>query len=81
MNRDLRQPASGLGAFLGASKIERAFQPEGSQHPDIGRREVAEMVGAEDLPPAHPAAVPGRIAAEVAEIAGAGKIEVAGRGI
>ena len=39
------------------------------------------MVGAEDLPPAHGAAVRGRIAAEIAEIGGAGEIEVAGMGI
>ena len=34
------------------------------------------MVGPEDLPPAHDAAIPGMIAAKVAEIAGAGEIEV-----
>ena len=40
------------------------------------------MVGAEDLPPAHACGHLVRgIAAEVAEIAGAGEIEVAGRGI
>jgi hypothetical protein len=41
---------------------------------------MAEMVGAEDLSPADNAAVRGDIAAEVAEIAGAGEVEVAGRG-
>jgi len=40
---------------------------------------MAEMVGAEDLSPADAAAVLGAIAAEVAEIAGAGEIEVTGR--
>ena len=65
-------------ALLGAAEIECAPDAEAAQHLDIGFGEMAEMVGAEDLPPAHDAAVPGRIAAEVAEIAGAGEIEVAG---
>src|SRR4051794_31519617 len=39
------------------------------------------MVGTEDLPPANGAAISGGIAPEVAEIAGAGEIEVAGRRI
>jgi len=39
------------------------------------------MVGTEDLPPPHGAAIFGRIAAEVAEIAGAGKAEMTGGGI
>jgi hypothetical protein len=34
------------------------------------------MIGAEGLPPAHNAAIPGVIAAKVAEIAGAFEIEV-----
>jgi len=39
------------------------------------------MVGAEDLPPADSTAVFAGIAAQVAEIAGAGQIEVTGRRI
>ena len=39
------------------------------------------MIGAEDLPPAHGAAVPAAIAAKVSEIAGAGEIEVTDGGI
>jgi len=38
---------------------------------------MAEMVGTEDLPPAHDPAVTRRIAAEIAEIAGAGELEMA----
>jgi len=37
---------------------------------------VAEMIGTEDLPPSNRASVPGGIAAEIPEIAGAGEIEV-----
>ena len=50
------------------------------EHDGVLIGKMAEMVGAENLPPAHGAAVAGRVAAEVAEIAGAGKIEMAGRG-
>jgi hypothetical protein len=39
------------------------------------------MVGTEDLPPADNTAACCGIAAEIAEIAGAGEIEMAGRGI
>ena len=46
--------------FLGAAKIEGAFQAEAAQHLDIGLGKMAEMVGAEDLPPADRAAVFGR---------------------
>jgi len=42
---------------------------------------MAKMVGAEDLPPANPAVIPGGIAAEITEIAGAGKIEMTGRAV
>jgi hypothetical protein len=38
------------------------------------------MVGAEQLAPSHNAAVLADIAAEIAKIAGAGEIEMAGRG-
>jgi hypothetical protein len=79
MNRDLFNAAHRGGALLGAAKIERALQAQGSQQFDIGLGEMAEMVGTEDLPPADGAAISGAVASEVAEIAGAGKIEVAGR--
>src|SRR5215213_6539012 len=81
MNRDIRDAAHRGGAFLGAAKIERIPNPEAAQHLDIGFGKMAEMVGAKNLPPADGAAVSGGIAAEVAKIAGAGEIEVAGRKI
>ena len=81
MDCDLLKTAYRRQAFLGAAKIESAFQAEAAQHLDVGFGEMAEMVGAEDLSPADAAAVLGAIAAEVAEIAGAGEIEVTGRRI
>ena len=80
MDGDVGHAAQRRDALLGAAKIERAPDTEAAQHLDVGVGEMAEMVGAEDLPPAHDAAVPGGIAAEVAEIAGAGEIEVTDRG-
>src|SRR5258705_5138288 len=79
MNRDLGKAADGGNALFRAAKIERALQAEGTQNLDIRLGEVAEMVGTEDLPPAHSPAIPGGIAPEIAEIVGAGEIEVAGR--
>src|SRR6476646_9813317 len=79
MNRDPGKAADRGSALFGTPKIKRALQTQGTQNLDIGLGEVAEMVGAEDLAPAHRPAIPNRIAPEVAEIAGAGKIEVAGR--
>src|SRR6202789_3378426 len=81
MHRDLLQRTDGRGALLGAAKIERALQAEAAQHIDIGLGEMAEMIGTEDLSPADSAAILAGIAAEIAEIAGAGEIEVAGRGV
>ena len=52
MDRDLRHAADGGDALLGAAKVERASDAEAAQHLDIGFGEMAEMVGAEDLPPA-----------------------------
>ena len=78
MNRDLANAADGGNALFGAAKIKRALQTQGTQNLDIGLGEVAEMVGTKDLPPAHGAPTPCAIAPEVAEIAGAGEIEVSG---
>jgi hypothetical protein len=39
------------------------------------------MVGTEDLPPSDDTAVRSGIAAEIAEVAGAGEVEMAGRGV
>ena len=61
-------------------KSNALLTPSFANHSDIVVGEMAEMVGAEDLPPAHDAAVARGIAAEIAEIAGAGKTEMAGRG-
>ena len=80
MDRDFRNTAQRGGALLGAAKVERAADAELPQHRDIIVGEMAEMVGAEDLPPAHGPAVTRGIAAEIAEIAGAGEIEMAGGG-
>ena len=57
MNRDLRQPARRGLPLLGAAKIKRTLQAERTQHFDIGLRQVSEMVGTEDLPPADKTAV------------------------
>ena len=81
MHLDLPDAAQGACALLHAAEVERAFDAERAQHSRIGLGEMAEMVGAKDLPPAHDAAVVARIAAEIAEIAGAGKIEMAGGGL
>jgi hypothetical protein len=78
MNRDSRQSADRCDAFLCAPEIESALQTQAAENFDIGLRDMAEMVGAKDLPPTHRAPVAAAIAAEVAEIAGAGEIEVAG---
>ena len=74
MNRDLLKTAEGGNALLSATKIERAFQTQGTQNLDIRLGKVAEMVGTEDLPPADGPAIPGGIAPEVAKIAGTGEI-------
>src|SRR5260370_13223107 len=79
MNRDLGKTADGGNALFGAAKIKRALQTQGTQNLDIRLGEMAKMVGTKYLPPAHGAPVRCAIAPEVAEIAGAGEIEVAGR--
>src|SRR5437588_8933656 len=70
--------AQGLGTFCRPTKIERAFDTQRAHDRDVVAGQMCEMVGTEYLPPAHRAAVFGRIAAEIAEIAGAGKVEMAG---
>jgi len=81
MDRDFLKTAHRRNALVDATKIERALQTETTQHLDVSLGEVAEMVGAEDLPPADSAAIFGGIAAKVAKIAGAGEIEVTGKNI
>ena len=68
-------------ALFRAAEIERAADAQAPHDGDVVIGEMAEMVGAEDLPPAHDAAVACGIAAEIAEIAGAGEVEMAGREI
>ena len=80
MHGDVGHAAQRGVALLGAAKIERAADAEAAHHGDVVIGEMAEMIGAEDLPPAHDAAIAGGIAAEIAEIAGAGEVEMAGRG-
>ena len=79
MNGDLRYAALGGGALLGAAKVERAADAEFAQHGGVTIGEMAEMVGAKNLPPAYSAAVGRRVTSEIAKIAGAGEIEMAGR--
>jgi len=68
MHGDLFDATHRRNALLGAAKIERALQTQAAQHFDIGLGEMAEMVGAEDLPPADSTAIFAGIAAQVAEV-------------
>src|SRR6266702_1908041 len=79
MHGDVGHAAERLSALLQPTKIERASDAEAAHDCDIVVRQMAKMVGTEDLSPADPAAILGGIAPEVAEIAGTGEIEVAGR--
>ena len=78
MDGYLPDAACGGQAFFGAAKIECVADAEAVQHVGIGGREMAEVVRPEDFSPVNRSAVFSDIAAEVAEIAGAGEIEVAG---
>jgi hypothetical protein len=76
-----RSAATTVGrALFDAAKVEGAAHAQRADDLDVGGRELAKMVGAEDVPPARGAAVGGRIAAEIAEIAGALQGEVTCRG-
>src|ERR1700722_12243295 len=77
MHRDLLNGADRRAAFLRATKIERVLQAQATQRRNIGFGQMSQMVGAEDLPPAHRAAVMAGIAAEIAKIAGADEVVVA----
>ena len=81
MNRDLAMTAHRGNPLLGAAEIERAADAEAAQRLDIGFREVAQVVGSEDLPPADDPTVSGRVTAEIAKIAGAGEVKMTGRGV
>ena len=60
--------ADGHGALLDSSKIESAAHAEAPHDIDIGSGEMAEMIGAEDLPPADGVAIARRITAEIARV-------------
>ena len=81
MNRDFADAAERGDTLFGAAKVERASHAQAAQDCNVGLRDMAEMIGAEDLPPADLASVAGGIAAEIAKIAGALKIEMTGRGV
>src|SRR5262249_28332224 len=68
-------------AFIGAAKIESVLHAELSYNADVALGQKAQMIGAEDMPPADAAAVGGRVAAKVAEIARTLQIEVANGGV
>ena len=77
MHRDLLDRAGCSRAFIGAAKIESVLDAELAHDADIGLAQMAQMIGAEDMPPADGVAVCGRIAAKVAEIARTLEVEVA----
>src|SRR5581483_9752100 len=79
MHRDLLDHAGGGGALLDSTEVECASDAEIAHDLDVVLGEVPKMVGAKKLPPAQAAPIAGWIAAEIAEIAGAGEIEVTGR--
>jgi hypothetical protein len=81
MNCNLRDAAYRRGTFLATAKIECALQTQAAHDRDIGVGEAAEMVGAEDLPPSHGPTIPGGIASQVTEVAGADEVEMAGRSV
>src|SRR6478735_11910486 len=81
MHGDLADRADARRALLDAAKIEGTAHAQRADDLDIGSSELAEMVGAEDVPPARGTAICGRIAAEVAKIAGALQGEMAGRDV
>src|SRR5437763_13682908 len=80
MNRDFADAAERGDTLFGAAKVERASHAQAAQDCNVGLRDMAEMIGAEDLPPADLASVAGGIAAEIAKIAGGLMIEMKGRG-
>ena len=77
MHLDLLDDAGGGLALVSPAEVERGLHANAAHGLDVVLGQMAEMVGAKDLPPADRAAVAGRVAAEVAEVAGALKIEVA----
>jgi len=78
MNRDLGKAADGGNALFVPRNRTRSSGPR-TQNLESASVRWPRWLGAEDLPPAHSPAIPGGIAPEIAEIVGAGEIEVAGR--
>src|ERR1700741_1882676 len=81
MNHDLLKSAGRARAFVDAPKIEGASHAKRAHDVDVGSGEMAEMIGAEHPPPAQGTAIARGIAAEIAEIAGALQVEMAGRSV
>src|SRR5690348_15543654 len=81
MDRDFLQAADRDGALFQPAKIECASYAERADDLDIVRGEVAQMVGAEYLAPTDHAPAMRGITAEIAKIAGALQIEMAGRDV
>jgi hypothetical protein len=79
MHGDIGDAAQGLVALFHPAEIEGATHPQAPHHGDVIFGEAAEMIGAEDLPPAHNTAIACGVATEVAEIAGADEAQIAGR--
>ena len=80
MDGDAVEAAHAGQPLLGTAQIEGAFQPHAAQHRDVGVGDAAEMVGAEQAPPAHAPSATAGIAAEVAKVGGADEVEVSGWG-
>jgi hypothetical protein len=78
MYREIYDSTQRLFTLLKSAEIEGASEPEVADDGDILLGKAAEMAGAEYPPPPYAAAVVCRVAAEVAEVAGAGEIQMAG---
>src|SRR6185312_3237461 len=81
MHLDLHQPAGCACALLQPSKVECTFHAEPADDRGVGFGQAAEVVGAEKLPPTNRAPLDGRVAAQIAEIAGAFEIEMTVRDV
>jgi hypothetical protein len=71
MFRPPREAVRRVGAFPCATKVEHARKSDRGQSHLILRRQITEMVGSKELPPAQTASVLCAIAAEVPEVGGA----------
>ena len=81
--RVAREDGGPRGELVGPAEVDHAAEPPREESVLRGRRQEVERVGPEEDPPAGPAPVERRVAADVAQVAGAGEPEVArggGRG-